>query len=717
MKLFPLLSISAAALTSFDDALAALESRYSEMGLKRVDTDLFLRKRIKKMRLKTQKRKATMESYGCFQSEIDHDFTLNIKKKCNIASTLTEDAHAMVKFFEGSNVKHCKKFRKWIISNFADKFAEFDYGRYVTCEVKLPSKFGGYSTLVGRVQGDAIVFDGIKYGDHSRFMRSTAAAAPETKHLFNPSVSCPIASNVMTGATTLPRTTPENEDCLYLKVTAPLSAFEDGAQPRKVLTWIHGGAFNFGGMDAQYEDPTPLVSEQDIIVVKMNYRLGPFANWYFPFRTDQQPKSNFGLLDQRLAMKWVRDNISSFNGDDGDITLAGASAGGAAVSVHATHEDSWPYFDNVIIMSATQVAFWPESDAQNGYAYIATEVYPCTTAENFVADLTSGALISCLQSIPTEQFQQIMSQAAQVFSGIALEAGRLTQLESTFAPNYDSETLLADPRKQLQSKNYHDNLGFIVLEVTAHEGTTMSQNIFRSDAMRGIIFGDLVSQLYVPGVNDNVILPLAGYEGFIGGLGLPEPVVPLVLQAFPCAPNTAFGQAAPLMTECVDPVADFVNAYLFTCPIELAAALSIYDQDYQSAPDHYHGVVFAAASPGPGPYEGKPFLLPYRDWFDKCYATLENKSCHVEGARWFFGEYLNQKLDITDEQRDFGVLYRSTYADLMKNGQSLKLAEAKTSNWTKFTVENQVEIVGRPMEAQCQIFNSMEQQAGFYGKF
>ena len=213
MKLFPLLSISAAALTSFDDALAALGSRYSEMGLKRVDNDLFLRKRIKKMRLKTQKRKATMESYGCFQNEIDHDFTLNIKKKCNIASTLTEDAHAMVKFFEGSNVKQCKKFRKWIISNFADKFAEFDYGRYVTCEVKLPSKFGGYSTLVGRVQGDAIVFDGIKYGDHSRFMRSTAAAAPETKHLFNPSVSCPIASNVMTGATTLPRTTPENEDC------------------------------------------------------------------------------------------------------------------------------------------------------------------------------------------------------------------------------------------------------------------------------------------------------------------------------------------------------------------------------------------------------------------------------------------------------------------------------------------------------------------------
>ena len=53
----------------------------------------------------------------------------------------------------------------------------------------------------------------------------------------------------------------------------------------------------------------------------------------------------------------------------------------------------------------------------------------------------------------------------------------------------------------------------------------------------------------------------------------------------------------------------------------------------------------------------------------------------------------------------------------MKNGQSSNLAEAKNSNWKKLTVENKVEIIGRSMEAQCQIFNSLEQQAGFYGKF
>ena len=128
-------------------------------------------------------------------------------------------------------------------------------------------------------------------------MKSTLADFPSSNDLSQPSFSCPTASNVLTGSATLPRTTEENEDCLYLKITAPLAAFEEGAAPRKVVSWIHGGTFNFGGMDVQYEDPTPLVGEQDIIVVKFNYRLGAFGGWYFPVLVDGQPKSNFALLD------------------------------------------------------------------------------------------------------------------------------------------------------------------------------------------------------------------------------------------------------------------------------------------------------------------------------------------------------------------------------------------------------------------------------------
>merc|ERR1711935_957867 len=656
-----------------------------------------------------------MQRKGCFVNKIDHDFSLNINKKCHIADTLAADANAVVGFFNGS--KKCSRFRN-SLQNHANAVSDFFDGVEATCEANLSSQFGDHSTAIGRVQGDAIVFDGIKYGDHQRFMRSTASDTPSSNDLSTPSFSCPIASNVITGSESLPRSTPVSEDCLYLKVTAPLSAFEDGAEAKKVITWIHGGTWNFGGMDAIYEDPTPLVEEQDLIVVKMNYRLGPFANWYFPFRPDGQPKSNFGLLDQRLAMKWVRDNIATFNGDHTDITLAGASAGGAAVSIHTTHEDSWNFFDNTMIMSSVQIAFWDEQDASDGYGYIATQILQCTSADNFQADLISGAYLTCLQSIPLQQFQAVMTQAGNVFSKIALDAGRLTQIEGTFSPNFDGETLIEDPRKRIQAEQYKDDLGFMILEVTQDEAITRAVGIFGSDKMRDIIFGAHKASLWptespMAGINAHVTLPLAAYQGFITGL-LPAAVVPSVLAAFPCEPNAAFGPAAPLLTECVDTGADFVNGYLFTCPIELAAAMGVYQKPVNS-----YAVMFGGAMPGPGPHntEGKDFLQPYFPYYDKCYAEIGNNACHISGAKWFFGEYIKQELEVTDAQSDFGKLYRSAYGDLIKNGSSANLASAQTGTWNKFTVENHHELMGRPMEQQCQVMNYMELTAGLYGKF
>ena len=246
----------------------------------------------------------------------------------------------------------------------------------------------------------------------------------------------------------------------------------------------------------------------------------------------------------------------------------------------------------------------------------------------------------------------------------------------------------------------------------------MSSWIFGGDQMRDIMFGEHKPSLWptegpLANINAHVTLPLAAYQGFLGGL-LPAAVVPSVLAAFPCAPNPAFGQAAPLLTECVDTAADFVNGYLFTCPIDYAAALGVYGKSVNS-----YAVLFAGAMPGPSPYndDGKDFLMPYFPSFDKCYAALDNKSCHIEGAKWFFGEYIAQNLEVTDAEADFGKLYRQAYGDLIKNGSSNSLASAKTGAWNKFTVENEHEVMGRPMEQQCQVMNYMEQQAGFYGNF
>ena len=88
-----------------------------------------------------------------------------------------------------------------------------------------------------------------------------------------PGKSCMIAGGVNIGAETLPVDTERVEDCLYAKIIA--------RNQRNVLTWIHGGTFNYGGADATYENPDDLVAEHDLIVAKINYRLSQLI--YFTF--------------------------------------------------------------------------------------------------------------------------------------------------------------------------------------------------------------------------------------------------------------------------------------------------------------------------------------------------------------------------------------------------------------------------------------------------
>jgi carboxylesterase type B len=66
---------------------------------------------------------------------------------------------------------------------------------------------------------------------------------------------------------------------------------------------------------------------QDFIAVNVGYRLGALGF----MAHESLPSANAGLLDQRLALKWVKDNIGSFGGNPDDVTIMGQSGGGYAV--------------------------------------------------------------------------------------------------------------------------------------------------------------------------------------------------------------------------------------------------------------------------------------------------------------------------------------------------------------------------------------------------
>ena len=117
------------------------------------------------------------------------------------------------------------------------------------------------------------------------------------------------------------------EDCLYLDIKAPK---RNSKEPLPVMFWIHGGG-NTTGLKDLYDFST-IVSKHNVIVVSVNYRLGPFGWFTHPAIQDLQSgldkTSNFGTLDIIAALEWVQSNISLFGGDPNNVTIFGESAGG-----------------------------------------------------------------------------------------------------------------------------------------------------------------------------------------------------------------------------------------------------------------------------------------------------------------------------------------------------------------------------------------------------
>lgn len=161
-----------------------------------------------------------------------------------------------------------------------------------------------------------------------------------------------------------------SEDCLYLNVFTPLNMNTSKA----VLLFIHGGNFQFQGANSPLVDGRYLANYADIIVVTIQYRLGALGFLVTGLESGQL-QGNFGIMDQRLAIKWIHENIASFGGDPSRITLFGQSAGGESVTIHLLSEDMQNYFNNAIIQSSPMsIPFKTYNEFAALYVYFADEI-------------------------------------------------------------------------------------------------------------------------------------------------------------------------------------------------------------------------------------------------------------------------------------------------------------------------------------------------------
>ena len=135
---------------------------------------------------------------------------------------------------------------------------------------------------------------------------------------------------------------PMSEDCLYLNIWTPaLRGYGAdsmvASEKLPVMVWIYGGAYQCGGTFEKEFDGTHLAAN-GVVVVSVAYRLNAFGFMTHPLlheeaveRGDGEPYANFGFLDQRAGIQWVKENIAKFGGDPENITVFGQSAGAASV--------------------------------------------------------------------------------------------------------------------------------------------------------------------------------------------------------------------------------------------------------------------------------------------------------------------------------------------------------------------------------------------------
>jgi len=122
---------------------------------------------------------------------------------------------------------------------------------------------------------------------------------------------------------------PRSEDCLHLNIWQPKKA--DATAP--VMVWFHGGAHTGGFAHVELFDGTEL-ARQGVVVVTVNYRLGPWGFLAHPALAEESEHNstgNYGLMDKIAALKWVQKNIRSFGGNPDNVTLFGQSAGSSSV--------------------------------------------------------------------------------------------------------------------------------------------------------------------------------------------------------------------------------------------------------------------------------------------------------------------------------------------------------------------------------------------------
>jgi len=227
-----------------------------------------------------------------------------------------------------------------------------------------------------------------------------------------------------------------SEDCLHLNVWTP--ADYTGAS-RPVMVFIHGGGNQQGAAGQETAgailyDGTKLAERGDVVVVTLDYRLGPLGYLAHPSLIDNGGHyGNWGLLDQIKALQWVKNHIARFGGDPARVMVFGESGGAVDTCM--------------LLVSPLANGLFSRAAIESGACIAKSLATREVDSASYIADLGCGAAPdtrACLQALDGTA---LVTPEQKPFN-----AGLVTQ---TFGPAVDGWVLLQDPMTALQQGDFN----------------------------------------------------------------------------------------------------------------------------------------------------------------------------------------------------------------------------------------------------------------------
>ncbi|NLL33682.1 MAG: carboxylesterase family protein [Clostridiales bacterium] len=225
-------------------------------------------------------------------------------------------------------------------------------------------------------------------------------------------------------------TLPMSEDCLHLNVWTPAKSADEKLP---VMVWIFGGGLRCG-YPSEMEFDGERIARRGVILVSINYRLNAFGFLAHSELTNEDPEfpTNFGHLDQRFAIQWVKRNIAAFGGDPDNITVFGQSAGGGSTLAQVVSPLNKGLFQKAICQSSGGVL--PPSLMGNRLE----------TAEKLGEEFLADLGVRTIEEARALDARVILKQALST-----RKYGFGTVVDDKFMPDFPSNLLMSNRRNDM----------------------------------------------------------------------------------------------------------------------------------------------------------------------------------------------------------------------------------------------------------------------------